>query len=169
MAMILTFTGVFTGVMFSNPVTAQAAVIKNKVFYIYSAKSLDIGFAANEDKNAGNTKTWKQYSPNGEYGTITNQNDGFGNWTLSTGAKYAGYRYKITMTNVNVSGWTPYIEAGINDSGDYSVYAKNFEVIKYGSNGCNKKANEVRNLKQYETTDGSLFMYIGYGFCGDEL
>lgn len=134
--------------------TVQAKNIKNKTFVIRSDHPLTINFLAVEDDDA------------------SNQHGGWndcGLGTISCSAyDWNSHSYTVTMSNVDVTDWTPYIE--IHASKGSSYYPKSISVVRDGGDtGMNHGTHEVHNLQDISGYPNYRFMYIGLGYSADEI
>lgn len=134
--------------------TVQAKNIKNKTFVIRSDHPLTINFLAVEDDDA------------------SNQHGGWndcGLGTISCSAyDWNSHSYTVTMSNVDVTDWTPYIE--IQASKGSSYYPKSISVVRDGGDtGMNHGTHEVHNLQDISGYPNYRFMYIGLGYSADEI
>lgn len=134
--------------------TVQAKNIKNKTFVIRSDHPLTINFLAVEDDDT------------------SNQHGGWndcGLGTISCSAyDWNSHSYTVTMSNVDVTDWTPYIE--IQASKGSSYYPKSISVVRDGGDtGMNHGTHEVHNLQDISGYPNYRFMYIGLGYSADEI
>lgn len=134
--------------------TVQAKNIKNKTFVIRSDHPLTINFLAVEDDDA------------------SNQHGGWndcGLGTISCSAyDWNSHSYTVTMSNVDVTDWTPYIE--IQAAKGSSYYPKSISVVRDGGDtGINHGTHEVHNLQDISGLPNYRFMYIGLGYTADEI
>lgn len=134
--------------------TVQAKNIKNKTFVIKSDHPLTINFLAVEDDDA------------------SNQHGGWNDCGLGTiscsGYDWNSHSYTVTMSNVDVTDWTPYIE--IQAAKGSSYYPKSISVVRDGGNtGINHGTHEVHNLQDISGLPNYRFMYIGLGYSADEI
>ena len=89
----------------------------------------------------------------------------------ATGVSYTnGYRYKVTMTDVDVKRRTPYLEIRALGSETGGYYPTSVRIsASDGNNGCSVKANEYKQLAETLDAAGYLFAYIGYSFTGTDI
>ena len=151
-----------TSVLTSMPDTVKAAVVKNKTFYIWSNYPVDIAFLGNNDD------TGKTVYPDGWNG------HGIGTISLSS---YDTFKdkdgndkkgYKVTMTDVNVSDYTPYCRIIAKSNNGYIPTSISI-ISDDGKTGANKTANAVHNLQDISDKPNIRFFYIGYEFTATEL
>ena len=134
--------------------TVQAKNIKNKTFVIKSDHQLDITFLAVEDDNAAN-----------QHGGWNNQ--GLGTISCSN-YDWNTHSYTITMKDVDVTDWTPYMAIYAQKGSSY--YPKSISVVRDGGNtGINHGTHEVHNLQDISGFPNYRFMYIGLGYSADEI
>ena len=135
--------------------TVQAKNIKNKTFVIHSAHPVDISFYSVKDTDTGATNVYN-YWPAG-LGTIS-----------CSAYDWNTHSYTITMTNADVTDWTPYIEM-VAPSGS-SYYPKSISVVRDGGDtGINHGTHEVHNLQDISGLPSYRLMYIGLGYSADEI
>ena len=135
--------------------TVQAKNIKNKTFVIHSDHPVDIGIQSLADNDKGGTDI-KKYWPS-DLGSIT--------WS---DYDWGTHSYTVTMSNVDVTKWTPYLE--IYASKGSSYYPKSISVVRDGGDtGMNHGTHEVHNLQDISGLPNYRFMYIGLGYSADEI
>ena len=135
--------------------TVQANNIKNKTFVIHSDHPVDIGIQSLADNDKGGTDI-KKYWPS-DLGSIT--------WS---DYDWGTHSYTVTMSNVDVTKWTPYLE--IYASKGSSYYPKSISVVRDGGDtGMNYGTHEVHNLQDISGRPNYRFMYIGLGYSADEI
>lgn len=133
--------------------TVQAKNIKNKTFVIKSDYPININFLAVEDDNAANKHGgWNDCG----LGTIS-----------CSAYDWNNHSYTVTMSNVDVTDWTPYME--IMAAPNQSHYPKSITPTKWGGNGMNHGTTEVHNLQDISGYPDYRFMYIGLGYTADEI
>lgn len=158
------------GINLYNPIDVEAAVLKNKTFYVDSKYELStVNATYHIDGSGGGAETATQPWPS-ELGSITYSKE-----TLPDGT----YRYKIIMEDVNVSNQTPYLTIAGKTASGWKVHKPRNDsqsyYPQYGDNGCNKKAHKVDdigdagNTINYGEADGKLFIYIGYEFTDNHI
>lgn len=135
--------------------TVQAKNIKNKTFVIHSDHPVSIGIQSLADDDKGGTDI-RDYWPS-NLGSIT-----------CSSYDWNTHSYTITMSNVDVTDWTPYIE--IQAAKGSSYYPKSISVVRDGGNtGINHGTHEVHNLQDISGYPNYRFMYIGLGYTADEI
>lgn len=135
--------------------TIQAKNIKNKTFVIKSDHPLDISFYSVKDTDTGATNVYN-YWPAG-LGTIS-----------CSAYDWNTHSYTITMTNADVTDWTPYVT--IMASKGSSYYPKSISVVRDGGDtGINHGTTEVHNLQDISGRPNYRRMYIGLGYSADEI
>ena len=133
--------------------TVQAKNITNKTFVIKSDYPININFLAVEDDNAANKHGgWNDCG----LGTIS-----------CSAYDWNNHSYTVTMSNVDVTDWTPYME--IMAAPNQSHYPKLITPTKWGGNGMNHGTTEVHNLQDISGYPDYRFMYIGLGYAADEI
>ena len=133
--------------------TVQAKNIKNKTFVIKSDYPININFLAVEDDNAANKHGgWNDCG----LGTIS-----------CSAYDWNNHSYTVTMSNVDVTDWTPYME--IMAAPNQSHYPKSITPTKWGGNGMNHGTHEVHNLQDISGYPDYRLMYIGLGYTADEI
>lgn len=135
--------------------TVQAKNIKNKTFVIHSDHPVDISFYSVKDTDTGATNVYN-YWPAG-LGTIS-----------CSAYDWNTHSYTITMTNADVTDWTPYVT--IMASKGSSYYPKSISVVRDGGDtGINHGTHEVHNLQDISGRPNYRRMYIGLGYSADEI
>lgn len=134
--------------------TVQAKNIKNKTFVIKSDYPVTLGIQSLADNDKGGTDI-KCYWPSG-LGSIT--------WS---GYDWNTHSYTVTMKDVDVTKWTPYLE--ISADSTQSHYPKSITPTRWGGNGMNHGTTEVHNLQDISGYPNYRFMYIGLGYTADEI
>lgn len=135
--------------------TVQAKNIKNKTFVIHSDHPVSIGIQSLADDDKGGTDI-RDYWPS-NLGSIT-----------CSSYDWNTHSYTITMSNVDVTDWTPYIK--IQAAKGSSYYPKSISVVRDGGNtGINHGTHEVHNLQDISGYPNYRFMYIGLGYTADEI
>lgn len=134
--------------------TVQAKNIKNKTFVIKSDYPVTLGIQSLADNDKGGTDI-RYYWPSG-LGSIT--------WS---GYDWNTHSYTVTMKDVDVTKWTPYLRISANPT--QSHYPKSITPTKWGGNGMNHGTTEVHNLQDISGYPDYRFMYIGLGYTADEI
>lgn len=134
--------------------TVQAKNIKNKTFVIKSDYPVTLGIQSLPDNDKGGTDI-RHYWPSG-LGSIT--------WS---GYDWNTHSYTVTMKDVDVTKWTPYLE--ISADLTQSHYPKSITPTRWGGNGMNHGTTEVHNLQDISGYPNYRFMYIGLGYTADEI
>lgn len=134
--------------------TVQAKNIKNKTFVIKSDYPVTLEIQSLADNDKGGTDI-RHYWPSG-LGSIT-----WSDYDWNT------HSYTVTMKDVNVTKWTPYLEISANPT--QSHYPKSITPIRWGGNGMNHGTTEVHNLQDISGYPDYRFMYIGLGYTADEI
>lgn len=134
--------------------TVQAKNIKNKTFVIKSDYPVTLGIQSLADNDKGGTDI-RYYWPSG-LGSIT--------WS---GYDWNTHSYTVTMKDVDVTKWTPYLEISADPT--QSHYPKSITPTKWGGNGMNHGTTEVHNLQDISGYPDYRFMYIGLGYTADEI
>lgn len=134
--------------------TVQAKNIKNKTFVIKSDYPVTLGIQSLADNDKGGTDI-RYYWPSG-LGSIT--------WS---GYDWNTHSYTVTMKNVDVTKWTPYLEISADPT--QSHYPKSITPTRWGGNGMNHGTTEVHNLQDISGYPDYRFMYIGLGYTADEI
>lgn len=134
--------------------TVQAKNIKNKTFVIKSDYPVTLGIKSLADNDKGGTDI-RDYWPSG-LGSIT-----LSGYDLNT------HSYTVTMKDVDVTKWTPYLE--ISAAQNQSHYPKSITPTRWGGNGMNHGTTEVHNLQDISGSPEYRFMYIGLGYTADEI
>lgn len=134
--------------------TVQAKNIKNKTFVIKSDYPVTLGIQSLADNDKGGTDI-RYYWPS-DLGSIT--------WS---GYDWNTHSYTVTMKNVDVTKWTPYLEISADPT--QSHYPKSITPTKWGGNGMNHGTTEVHNLQDISGYPDYRFMYIGLGYTADEI
>lgn len=134
--------------------TVQAKNIKNKTFVIKSDYPVTLGIQSLADNDKGGTDI-KHYWPSG-LGSIT--------WS---GYDWNTHSYTVTMKDVDVTKWTPYLQISANPT--QSHYPKSITPTRWGGNGMNHGTTEVHNLQDISGYPNYRFMYIGLGYTADEI
>lgn len=135
--------------------TVQAKNIKNKTFVIHSDHPVSIGIQSLADDDKGGTDI-RDYWPS-NLGSIT-----------CSAYDWNSHSYTVTMSNVDVTDWTPYIE--IQAAKGSSYYPKSISVVRDGGDtGINHGTHEVHNLQDISGLPNYRFMYIGLGYTADEI
>ena len=134
--------------------TVQAKNIKNKTFVIKSDYPVTLGIQSLADNDKGGTDI-RYYWPSG-LGSIT--------WS---GYDWNTHSYTVTMKDVDVTKWTPYLEISADPT--ESHYPKSITPTKWGGNGMNHGTHEVHNLQDISGYPDYRFMYIGLGYTADEI
>lgn len=134
--------------------TIQAKNIKNKTFVIKSDYPVTLGIQSLADNDKGGTDI-RYYWPSG-LGSIT--------WS---GYDWNTHSYTVTMKDVDVTKWTPYLEISADPT--QSHYPKSITPTKWGGNGMNHGTTEVHNLQDISGYPDYRFMYIGLGYTADEI
>lgn len=134
--------------------TVQAKNIKNKTFVIKSDYPVTLGIQSLADNDKGGTDI-KYYWPSG-LGSIT--------WS---GYDWNTHSYTVTMKDVDVTKWTPYLEISADPT--QSHYPKSITPTRWGGNGMNHGTTEVHNLQDISGYPNYRFMYIGLGYTADEI
>ena len=134
--------------------TVQAKNIKNKTFVIKSDYPVTLGIKSLADNDKGGTDI-RYYWPSG-LGSIT--------WS---GYDWNTHSYTVTMKDVDVTKWTPYLEISANPT--QSHYPKSITPTRWGGNGMNHGTTEVHNLQDISGRPDYRFMYIGLGYTADEI
>lgn len=134
--------------------TVQAKNIKNKTFVIKSDYPVTLGIQSLADNDKGGTDI-RYYWPSG-LGSIT--------WS---GYDWNTHSYTVTMKDVDVTKWTPYLEISADPT--QSHYPKSITPTRWGGNGMNHGTTEVHNLQDISGYPDYRFMYIGLGYTADEI
>lgn len=134
--------------------TVQAKNIKNKTFVIKSDYPVTLGIKSLADNDKGGTDI-RHYWPSG-LGSIT--------WS---GYDWNTHSYTVTMKDVDVTKWTPYLEISADPT--QSHYPKSITPTRWGGNGMNHGTTEVHNLQDISGYPNYRFMYIGLGYTADEI
>ena len=134
--------------------TVQAKNIKNKTFVIKSDYPVTLGIKSLADNDKGGTDI-RYYWPSG-LGSIT--------WS---GYDWNTHSYTVTMKDVDVTKWTPYLEISADPT--QSHYPKSITPTRWGGNGMNHGTTEVHNLQDISGYPDYRFMYIGLGYTADEI
>lgn len=134
--------------------TVQAKNIKNKTFVIKSDYPVTLGIQSLADNDKGGTDI-RYYWPSG-LGSIT--------WS---GYDWNTHSYTVTMKDVDVTKWTPYLKISANPT--QSHYPKSITPTRWGGNGMNHGTTEVHNLQDISGYPNYRFMYIGLGYTADEI
>lgn len=134
--------------------TVQAKNIKNKTFVIKSDYPVTLGIQSLADNDKGGTDI-RYYWPS-DLGSIT--------WS---GYDWNTHSYTVTMKDVDVTKWTPYLEISADPT--QSHYPKSITPTKWGGNGMNHGTTEVHNLQDISGYPDYRFMYIGLGYTADEI
>lgn len=134
--------------------TVQAKNIKNKTFVIKSDYPVTLGIQSLADNDKGGTDI-RYYWPSG-LGSIT--------WS---GYDWNTHSYTVTMKDVDVTKWTPYLEISADPT--QSHYPKSITPTRWGGNGMNHGTTEVHNLQDISGYPNYRFMYIGLGYTADEI
>lgn len=134
--------------------TVQAKNIKNKTFVIKSDYPVTLGIQSLADNDKGGTDI-RYYWPSG-LGSIT--------WS---GYDWNAHSYTVTMKDVDVTKWTPYLEISADPT--QSHYPKSITPTRWGGNGMNHGTTEVHNLQDISGYPDYRFMYIGLGYTADEI
>lgn len=134
--------------------TVQAKNIKNKTFVIKSDYPITLGIQSLADNDKGGTDI-RYYWPSG-LGSIT--------WS---GYDWNTHSYTVTMKDVDVTKWTPYLEISADPT--QSHYPKSITPTRWGGNGMNHGTTEVHNLQDISGYPDYRFMYIGLGYTADEI
>ena len=134
--------------------TVQAKNIKNKTFVIKSDYPVTLGIQSLADNDKGGTDI-RYYWPSG-LGSIT--------WS---GYDWNTHSYTVTMKDVDVTKWTPYLEISADPT--QSHYPKSITPTRWGGNGVNHGTTEVHNLQDISGYPDYRFMYIGLGYTADEI
>lgn len=134
--------------------TVQAKNIKNKTFVIKSDYPVTLGIQSLADNDKGGTDI-RHYWPSG-LGSIT--------WS---GYDWNTHSYTVTMKDVDVTKWTPYLEISADPT--QSHYPKSITPTRWGGNGMNHGTTEVHNLQDISGYPNYRFMYIGLGYTADEI
>lgn len=132
----------------------QAKNIKNKTFVIKSDYPVTLGIQSLADNDKGGTDI-RYYWPS-DLGSIT--------WS---GYDWNTHSYTVTMKDVDVTKWTPYLEISADPT--QSHYPKSITPTKWGGNGMNHGTTEVHNLQDISGYPDYRFMYIGLGYTADEI
>lgn len=132
----------------------QAKNIKNKTFVIKSDYPVTLGIQSLADNDKGGTDI-RYYWPS-DLGSIT--------WS---GYDWNTHSYTVTMKDVDVTKWTPYLEISADPT--QSHYPKSITPTKWGGNGMNHGTTEVHNLQDISGYPNYRFMYIGLGYTADEI
>lgn len=157
------------GINLYNPTDVEAAVLKNKTFYVDSKYPIKVEPYHHEDGSGGSLDTCTPGWPS-DLGDISVDVSRLPNGT---------YRYTIIMTNVNVSHHTPYLAVSGKTASGWKVHKPRNDsqsyYPQYKDNGCNRKANKVDdigdagNTVNYGEIDGTLFIYTGYEFTDNHI
>lgn len=134
--------------------TVQAKNIKNKTFVIHSDHKLGISFISLKDTDTGATDIRNGWDQGGsiQCSAYNEQN----------------HTYTITMTNADVTKWTPYINITAVKGSSY--YPKSISVVRDGGDtGINHGTHEVHNLQDISGLPNYRRMYIGLGYSADEI
>lgn len=134
--------------------TIQAKNIKNKTFVIKSDHPLGISFISLKDTDTGATDIRNGWDQGGsiQCSAYNEQN----------------HTYTITMTNADVTDWTPYINITAVKGSSY--YPKSISVVRDGGDtGINHGTTEVHNLQDISGRPNYRRMYIGLGYSADEI
>lgn len=151
---IFLFLTICLAVFLPSVHTVKADNIKNKTFYIHSEHPLAFQIQAIKDTDT-NVTNLLYYWPVG--GTIT----------ISDYDK-TRQLYTVTMKDVNVTEWTPYLEfrapAG---EGYYPVSIS--DIRDDNNNGMNYGTHQVHNQGDISDKPDKRLMYIGLGYTVDEI
>lgn len=134
--------------------TVQAKNIKNKTFVIHSDHKLEISIISLKDTDTGATDIKDGWNQGGsiQCSAYNEQN----------------HTYTITMTNADVTKWTPYINITAFKGSSY--YPKSISVVRDGGDtGINHGTHEVHNLQDISGLPNYRRMYIGLGYSADEI
>ena len=147
----------------SETVYAKDPQLKTKTFWVHSKYQVSITTLCNNDSTGvtmqgdwNNAKDGKGNALN--LGTI---NISSGVWNGSE------YVYTVTMTNANVTHYTPYLEVTTYGGGGYRPVGtsdiSSSSDPQYGQNGMNRGGNEKHNLSEIHENN-RMRIYIGLGF-----
>ena len=147
----LVFTFIFGIFTLNNPSSVQASALKNKSFTIYKlGPKTSVRLLAINDDN----KNDKRYGSSWGFGGSISYK------LYDTGDGYQ--KLCVTMTNVNVTDWTPYLE--ITTGGKTGYYPSGWSWGTMGGNGINGNHGTPVHNKSDEFTNGTCSFYIGYEY-----